>query len=92
MPDLTKLSANKLHAEIAKREAKHSALLRATIEAGYGNTRHNEIVATVKAGTAERVLVDYLAASDALELARYELDARRRYHGGDKPIRRLSHA
>jgi len=36
------------------------------------------------------LLVEYVAAFDSLFEARWELDARQRYHGGDKPIRRAA--
>lgn len=87
MPDLTKLSAAKLHAVIAKREAAHSELLDETIAAGYGEIRHNDIVRMAREDKTP-LLVKYLAASDAVSEAWFELDARQRYHGGDKPIKR----
>jgi hypothetical protein len=89
MTDLTKLSAAKLHAVIAKREAVHSALLDETIAAGYGETRHNDLVRMAREDGVP-LLVEYVAASDSLSEARWELDARQRYHGGDKPIRRAA--
>lgn len=83
---LPTLSAAKLLAELERRDAAHSALLDETIAAGYGDTRHNEIA---RLATAERwpLLVEYMAASDALNAARDERNARNRWHGSDKPIR-----
>jgi len=86
--DLTKLSAAKLHVEIEKRDARASALLNATIQAGYGETRHNTIVEMVRVGTAEQLLVDYVAAFNERQAATNELDDRLRWHGSDKPIKR----
>lgn len=91
MVDLTKLSAAKLHAEIDKRDALHSALLNETIAAGYGNYTGRQIRELV-AAEPWPLLVEHLAAGDALAEAREELSARRRYHGGDAPIRRPAYA
>lgn len=89
--DLTALSAAKLHAEIAKREARHSVLLDEVIAAGYGNYTGNQIRAIIKSEPWP-LLVEHEMASDALYEARSELDQRKRYHGGDKPIKRRVYA
>lgn len=87
MPNLETLPATKLHALIAKLDAAHSALLSETIAAGYGEVRHNEIVRLAR---EERypLLVEYVEAYEALQAPRSELDARRRYQGNDRPIKR----
>lgn len=89
--DLTKLSAAKLHAEIAKRAAKHSDLLDEVIAAGYGSYTGRQIDEMVKIEPWP-LLVEHIAATNAVNEARSELDDRRRYHGGDKPIRRPVYA
>lgn len=89
MIDLTKLSASKLHALIAKRDAAQSALLHEVIAAGYGNYRGNEIRELAKS-EGWPLLVEYVTACDAWYEANAELDARKRYHGGDKPIKRAA--
>jgi hypothetical protein len=87
MPNLEKLSAPKLLALIETLDAAHSALLEEVIAAGYGSYTGRQIRELVKVEPWP-LLVEHLAADDALSLARFELDARRRYHGGDQPIRR----
>lgn len=89
MPNLETLSASKLHALIEKREATNIALLDEVIAAGYGQTTMSEVRRLARDEKAP-LLVEYVAAMDSLDEARHELDARRRYHGGDKPIRRAA--
>lgn len=91
MPDLAKLSAAKLRAEIDKRESTHSALLDETIAAGYGAYTGRQIRDIIRANPWP-LLVEHIAACDARDAANAELDARRRYHGSDKPIRRPAYA
>jgi hypothetical protein len=84
--DLTRLSARKLHAEIEKRDARHSETLKEVIAAGYGNLTGREVRDRAKA--LDYVCARHVAALDAFLEATQELDARRRWHGEDKPIRR----
>jgi hypothetical protein len=84
--NLTKLSAAKLLAEIAKRDEVHSALLSETIAAGYGNTKHSEL-ADLAQTKAYPLLVEYMAAFNELHEARAELNLRQRWHGSDRPIK-----
>lgn len=88
MPNLEKLSAAKLHAEIEKRREKDGAFLSALIAAGFHNHTGNQLDAMVRDGSATKLVTDARAASHAYYAALDELDARRRYHGGDKPIKR----
>ena len=88
---LEKLSGPKLRAEIAKRSAEQSRLIDAAIAAGMGEMRHSDIVELAKGSSLlSKVLLarEYLAASEAFHAAHEEMAARKRYHGGDKPIRR----
>jgi hypothetical protein len=91
MTDLTKLSGPKLHALIAKRDSERSAALDATIAAGMGLMRHSDIEA-LAAGSSlvgnSLLARTYLSTRAAWLDAVLELDARRAYHGGDKPIKR----
>lgn len=84
--NLPTLSAAKLLAELERRDAAHGALLDETIAAGYGDTRHNEIARLARA-EGWPLLVEYMAAYDALSAVRNELDSRRRWHGSDRPIK-----
>jgi len=84
--DLTRLSARKLHDVIAKRDAAHSATLAETISAGYGNLTGAQVRERAKAG--DYVCLRHVTALDAWLEATQELDARRRWHGEDKPIRK----
>jgi hypothetical protein len=91
MSDLAKLSAKKLHAVIAKRDAHWKATLDATIAAGMGQMRYSEIVELAKGSRLLRKVQlanDYLNARHDWKVAIDELDARKDYHGSDKPIKR----
>lgn len=91
MSDLETLSAKKLHAVIQKRHARWSEVLDATIAAGMGDMRFSDIVELAKGDPLlpkVRLARDYLNARHDWAVANDELDARRRYHGGDKPIKR----
>lgn len=93
MVDLTKLSGPKLHALIAKRDAKRVTALDAAIAAGMGMMRHSEIVelSTQNALLEKpRLAREYLLTRANWLEAVEELDARKRYHGGDKPIKHNS--
>jgi hypothetical protein len=88
MPNLETLSANKLALEIDKRDKRHSAALRAVIDAGYGNHTGNQLSALYEAGKADSVVIENVTASRAYMEAINEQDRRRRYHGSDKPIKK----
>lgn len=93
MADLSKMPAKKLHALIAKREAERGAALDAMITAGMGMMRHNEIELLAKLSCPEydtEIARRYLSTRSAWLEANEELDARKRYHGGDKPIKRTT--
>lgn len=91
MSDLAKLSAKKLHAVIAQREKHWSATLDATIRAGLGEVRYSEMVELAKGSSLlarTAVALAYLNARHDVKAAWDELDARKAYHGSDKPIKR----
>lgn len=91
MNNLNKMPAKKLHTLIVKREAERDAALDATIAAGMGMMRHNEIEQLAKLSCPPyetEIARRYLATRAAWLEAVKELDARKRYHGGDKPIKR----
>ena len=88
MPNLQTLSGPKLEQLIETRSDATSKLLMKVIEAGHGNDTMNDLRASVKEGSASDLVQAYMAAYDEEILARDELDARRRYHGSDKPSRR----
>lgn len=91
MIDLPKLSASKLLAEIDARSADHSASVDTMIRLGYGHCTGSEIREFAKESSLlTRTLLarQWVATKDALQAAYAEQDARRRYHGSDKPIKR----
>jgi hypothetical protein len=83
--DITKLSGPKLHALIAKRQAARDTALDATIAAGMGMMKHMDIVALSTAGN--EIAIEYLLTRTELMNVLDELYNRKRYHGGDKPIK-----
>ena len=91
MSDLETLSAKKLYEVIKRREARWSATLDATIAAGLGNARFSDMVEFAKGSTLlgrTKIARDYLNAHRDVQLAYAEMDARKRWHGSDKPIKR----
>lgn len=89
---LEKLSAAKLHSEIAKRHAAYYAAVDAMIRNGYGDMRGSDIEAAAKGDSLLSITSlcrEYLALRAAHNAALDELDARKRWHGGDKPIKRV---
>ncbi len=91
MSDLSTLSAKKLHEVIARRNAHWKATLDATIAAGMGELRYSEIVELAKGSSLlnkTQLALNYLNARRDWMTAMDELDARKAYHGGDKPIKR----
>ena len=89
MTDLSKLSAAKIEALYVKRQAACSVNCTALINAGRGMERGNEIYAKGKAG-ADTLSVEYVSLTDAVHLVIMEMEARRRYHGSLKPIKRAA--
>ena len=87
MTDLTKLSAAKIEALAAKRYAARSAACRALINAGFGEERHSETRKRA-AETHDPLAVRSVEASGACDEVWAEMDARKRYHGSLKPIKR----
>ena len=85
--DITKLSANKLQALYNKRQSSCSANCTALINAGRGMERGNEIYAKGKDG-ADTLSIEYVKLSDEIQEVIAEMEARKRYHGGLKPIKR----
>lgn len=91
MPDLETLSAKKLHDVVAKRCARWGELLKATIDAGLGQARFTDMVELARGSSLlfkTKLAQDYLNARRDYDVALTELDRRKRYHGGDKPIKK----
>ena len=91
MSDLESLSAKKLHAVIAQRDARWSAALDATLRAGMSDMRHSDIVELAKGSallSRAQIARDYLNARHDWKVAHDELDRRKDFHGSDKPIRK----
>jgi len=91
MSDLSTLSAKKLHEVIERRNAHWKATLDATIAAGMGGLRYSDIVELAKGSALlnkTQLALNYLNARHDWTVAMDELDARKAYHGGDKPIKR----
>jgi hypothetical protein len=89
--DLETLSARKLQEVIARRNKRWGETLDATIAAGMGDARYSDMVEYAKGSSLlarTRLARDYLNASLDYTAAHDELDARKRYHGSDKPIKR----
>jgi hypothetical protein len=89
MVDVTKLSAAKLQALYDKRQAACSANCTALINAGRGMERGGEIYAKGKAG-ADPLSIEYVETTDAVREVIDEQEARKRWHGSLKPIRRAT--
>ncbi len=92
--NLTKLSGPKLEALIARLDAERSTALAATIAAGMGQCRHYEIVDIASRSELfekTRIARAYLQTHGAWLEAVEEMDARKRYHGGTKPIKRAAY-
>lgn len=91
MPDLSTLSAKKLREVIARRNARWGEMLDATLRAGLGSATHAQMVELARGSALlpkTQIARDYLNARHDWKVAMDELDARRDYHGSDKPIRR----
>lgn len=86
--DVTTLPARKLHDMIDKRRDASSVATKAMIQAGRSMETFRETRAKAEANPADTLAIRCCATFDAYHEAAAELDARRRYHGGDKPIKR----
>lgn len=82
MADLDTLPGPALVRLIDNRDRLLTDLLRAVIAAGHGDRRMSEL----RTMTGDRLVAEYVEASDALHAARDELSHRQRYHGHDGPI------
>lgn len=89
MADVTKLSARKLEEIYAKRQAACSLNCTALVNAGRGMERGNEIYAKGLA-KADALSIEYVTLTDAVRVVINEMDARKRWGGDLKPIRRAS--
>lgn len=87
MTDLATLSSRKLEALYAKLQAKCSLNCTALINAGRGMERGNEIYAKGAAGI-DQLSIEYVKHSDAVQIVIAEMEARKRYHGTLRPIKR----
>jgi hypothetical protein len=87
MTNLSKLSAAKLQALYEKRTALASKLCRDLINAGFGSEKHQDTRKRA-AETGDALAVAYVMASDAQHECYDEEQARMRYHGSRKPIKR----
>lgn len=85
MADLSKLSEAKLQALYAKRNAAHSANIKALIAVGRGMERPNEI--SLK---TDPLSLEYVRLNTAFYEVVAEMDARKRWHGSLKPIMRAA--
>lgn len=91
MKDLTKISGPRLEAEIKRATTVRNMILDATIAAGMGEMRHSEIVELAKGSSLlskVNLARRYVEACTEFHAAHEEMDARKRYHGGTKPIKR----
>lgn len=84
--NLETMSGPKLEALARKLNDAHYVVVQEYIDAGLGHMRGSDIAVAAKQGDErairyEKTYADYLRAWE-------ELQARRRYHGGTKPIRR----
>jgi len=84
---LNLLSARELEALYIRRQRDRSANCSALIAAGRGMERGNEIYAKGKAN-ADRLSVEYVVFTEAVQLVISEMEARKRWHGSLKPIKR----
>ena len=84
--DITKLSANKLLAEMAKRDAVYTASLDRVIAAGYGDVRFSDMRDMARNGDA--IAAAHLALHDAMQECYFEEKRRKEYSGSLKPIKR----
>lgn len=87
MVDVAKLSARAIEALYAKRQAACSVNCTALINAGRGMERGGEIYTKGIAG-ADPLSIEYVKVTDAVREVIDEQDARKRWGGDLKPIRR----
>ena len=83
--ELAVMPAGKLHTYIAHWRARESAGCKALIAAGYGSEKLRE---TRARAATDADAAAYIRDWEACSAATAELDARRRWHGKDNPIRK----
>jgi hypothetical protein len=86
--NLETLSGPKLETLIETLSARHSAVLDDVIAAGWGDKNGREIREIAKADPSNTLAAAYVRSCDAYLGAAAEMDRRKRWHGGTKPIRR----
>lgn len=85
--DLAKVSANRLQALYDWRQKACSENCTTLINAGRGMERGNEIYAKGIA-CVDPLSIEYAKLTDAVQEVIREMDARKRWHGSLKPIKR----
>lgn len=92
-PDLAKMSGPKLRTRIQILDAEDSASIKRLIAAGLGGARGSDIADLAKGSSLlakVRLAREHMQIRERLNAARDELEARHRYHGSDRPIRRAA--
>jgi len=84
--ELAIMPAGKIKAYVAHFDAQESAACKALIAAGRGHEKGGETREKAKAG--DPLAQHWVLSRDAAMAAYGELQGRRRWHGGDHPIRR----
>lgn len=84
---LEKISAAQLQSRYDSAFEKSGALCRELIAAGFGNERANETRQRA-AETGDPLACRYVKEADKFAAIVAEMDARKRYHGSLRPIRR----
>lgn len=87
--DIRLFSAKKFQAELEKRYARHSAVIKALIEAGRGMETGQQTLELAEA-RGDALSIEYRDASKSYFDAHAERSDRLKYHGTLKPIRRKS--
>jgi len=85
--NISKLSAAKIEVLYEKRQKACSVNCTALINAGRGMERGSEIYAKGKAGV-DTLSIEYVKLSAAFQEVVQEMEARKRWHGNLKPIKR----
>lgn len=91
MTDLTKLSAPKLRELARQTRLRWGEVLDAALAAGMGSCTLRDIEEIAKGDTLvskTRIAQDYVAARQEWVRVQDELDARKDFHGSDRPIRK----
>lgn len=92
MSNLETLSGAKLEALIEKLDEVHSGHVNEFIARGLGHLRGSDIRNALADPDCKFLVlaIAWVNSSDALSNARFEFDARKRYHGTNKPIRQAA--